>query len=90
MRVESTDCLLYSSMYLPLSLISPFPPLLFDSLISSLLSGYFGRPTFQGRRKHFRIGQAVKIEADGGILPILKAITYKSKIVSALIHPFAL
>ena len=29
-------------------------------------------------------------EADGGILPILKAITCKSKIASALIHPFGL
>ena len=44
--VSQSYCLPYSSMYLPLSLISPFPPLLFDSLMSSLLSGYLGRPTF--------------------------------------------
>ena len=70
----------------------------------------------QGWRKHFRIGQAMKIfrslrsqiflapsllarllyglqmlmdsGPDGGILPILKAITCKSKIASALIHAF--
>ena len=44
--VSQSYCLPYSSMYLPLSLISPFPPLLFDFLMSSLLSGYLGHPTF--------------------------------------------
>ena len=74
---------------------------------------------FQGRRKHFRIGQAMKnfllatltnvfrtvttckaffmacrcfvvFEADDDILPILKAITCKFRIASALSHPFGL
>ena len=62
--VSQSYCLPYSSMYLPLSLISPFPPLLFDSLVSSLLSGYLGRPTFMsscaGKKERCELGQRLR------------------------------
>ena len=40
--VSQSYCLPYSLISLPLSLISPFPPLRFNLIISSLLSGDLG------------------------------------------------